>query len=213
MKKLFSKKSASLFLALLIIISLSVTAYAENIDVKKNREANRKFEVENMFPGDVETNDYTVNVSHKNPINLYFTIKLHPGSEKLAEVMKVKVYLPEKDTMIYDGLMKDIPSEVVHNLAADEKQVLYKITAYLDTSVGNEYMYQNLMADFCWWYEIEPESSGGDSGTGGTGSTGAPVPDTSDSTNIMMWSAMAGASLVIIIILLKKKKDEEQADG
>ena len=45
------------------------------------------------------------------------------------------------------------------------QEVDYEITAWLDTSVGNEYQDQELIADFHWWLEDVKSESGGSSGS------------------------------------------------
>ncbi len=168
MNKTIYKPFLSLLLALLLVIGCSVTAFAAETDSDKMRlntpdeSGNTAFAVENMFPGDAETKDFTVKVNHKEPITLYYHADIRPGYEKLAEVMMVKIELPEKSITLYDGLMRDMPSALEHQLAANEKEVIYRITAYLDTSVGNDYQFKNLIADFRWWYEEETSGGGED---------------------------------------------------
>ncbi len=205
MRKFLSEKGISLFLSVIMIIGFSVSAFAENgkenITVKQGKAANSPFAVENMFPGDSESKDYKIRVDHEKRINLYFTIELQPGSEKLAEVMMVEVALPDEDVILYDGLMKDIPEKLVRQLSSSEHYEIYRITAYLDTSVGNDYMYKNLKADFRWWYAEEGEDS-----------TQPPV-DTGDNSNILLYTGLTALSGIIIILLIKRKKDEEEENG
>ncbi len=175
MTKAFPRQLLALLLAVLVVMGLSTTAFAAEVDtdiMKLNtpdESGNTAFYVTNMFPGDAETKDFTVKVDHKKPITLYYHADIRPGSEKLAEVMMVKIELPEKGIMLYDGLMRDMPSALEHQLAADEKEVIYRITAYLDTSVGNDYQYKSLIADFRWWYAEE---------------TGDPDPETPDPVSV-----------------------------
>ncbi len=163
MTKAFPRQLFALLLAVLLVIGLSTTAFAAEVDtdtMKLNtpdESGNTAFTVTNMFPGDAETKDFTVKVDHKEPITLYYHADIRPGSEKLAEVMMVKIELPEKGVTLYDGLMRDMPSALEYQLAANEKEVIYRITAYLDTSVGNDYQYKSLIADFRWWYAEETE--------------------------------------------------------
>ncbi len=168
---------------------------------------NEAFAVENMFPGDAETKDFTVKVSHKKPITLYFVADIHPDSEKLSEVLMVTVRLPEKDVTLYDGLMRDMPSALAHELAADEIQVLYRITAYMDTSAGNDYQYQSLRADFLWWYTEEAEQAQP------TAPGGADAPQTGDEANLGLYVVLLGNSLagLLLLLLLKKRKKEAAA--
>ncbi len=163
MTKAFPRQLLALLLAVLLVIGLSTTAFAAEVDtdtMKLNtpdESGNTAFTVTNMFPGDAETKDFTVKVDHKEPVTLYYHADIRPGSEKLAEVMMVKIELPEKGVTLYDGLMRDMPSALEYQLAAGEKEVIYRITAYLDTSVGNDYQYKSLIADFRWWYAEETE--------------------------------------------------------
>ncbi len=163
MTKAILRQILALIFSLLLIMGLSITAFAVEIDtdvMKLNtldESSSTAFSVTNMFPGDAETKDFTVRVKHKEPIILYYHADIRPGSEKLAEVMMVKIQLPEKGVELYDGLMRDMPSALEYTLASDEKEVIYRITAYLDTSVGNEYQYKRLIADFRWWYAEKTE--------------------------------------------------------
>ena len=80
--------------------------------------------------------------------------------------------------------------------ATDE--LYYEITAYLDTSVGNDYQNKDLIADFKWW--VEETGNLDDS------------PQTGDTSNILLWAVLAAGSLGMIIILLvtrRRKEDEE----
>ncbi len=163
MTRAFPRQLLALLLAVLLVMGLSTTTFAAEVDTDTMElnapevSGNTAFSVTNMFPGDAETKDFTVKVDHKKPITLYYHADIRPGSEKLAEVMMVKIELPEKGVTLYDGLMRDMPSALEHQLAADETEIIYRITAYLDTSVGNDYQYKSLIADFRWWYSEEAE--------------------------------------------------------
>ncbi len=196
-------------LLLLFVIGISTTAFAAEWDsdtIKLNipdTSGNTAFAVTNMFPGDAETKDFTIKVNHKNPITLYYHADIRPGSEKLSEVMMVKIELPEKSRILYDGLMRDMPSALEHELAANEKEMIYRITVYLDTSVGNDYQYKRLIADFRWWYTEETSDE-------------EPVPDTpetGDDSRIGLYLLLCvGSGLVLLFLLFfrKRKKKEEE---
>ena len=159
-------------------------------------EDNTPFQVTNMFPGDRETKYYCVKVSYKGDIIVRYHADIRPGYEKLAEVLNVKIRLPETDETLYDGLMRDMPKSLNHALYTNEKtqsELYYEITAYLDTSVGNEYQDKELIADFRWWVE---ETENLDS------------PQTGDDRNIYLWLALAAGSLFVLIILLAKRRKE-----
>ena len=172
-KYLGFRSMAAVLLTFILMTSFVPTAFAaetiENsaISLKAADDSTLlPFAVENMFPGDSVTKDVTVNVSHQKEITLHYHADIHPGYETLSEVLKIKVALPDKGTVLYDGLMSDMPSSLTQNLSASEKSLTYRLTVYLDTSVGSvneidtdgkRYMYQSLKADFRWWFlEEEP---------------------------------------------------------
>ena len=172
-KYLGFRSMAAVLLTFILMTSFVPTAFAaettENsaISLKAADDSTLlPFAVENMFPGDSVTKDVTVNVSHKEKITLHYHADIHPGYEILAEVLKIKVALPDKGTVLYDGLMSNMPSSLSQELSASEKSLTYRLTVYLDTSVGSvneidtdgkRYMYQSLKADFRWWFlEEEP---------------------------------------------------------
>lgn len=166
----------------------------------RNPDDNTPFEAANMFPGDAETKYYRVRVSHKGDVTLRFHADIRPGCEKLAEVMKCRVVLPETGELLYDGLMGDMPQSLNHALhtgTSTTSEVSYEITAYLDTGVGNEYMNQELIADFNWWVEetenLEP-------------------PKTGDSFHIYFWAVLAAGSLFLLILLWRKREKEAAAN-
>ncbi len=223
--KNIKKQLIGLLFVMLFAVEFSVTAFAANTDFEKVKlnalfkSGNTAFAVENMFPGDAETKDFTVKVNHKRPITLYYHANIKPGSEKLAEVLMVKIELPEKGVTLYEGLMGDMPDALEHRLASDEKEVLYRITAYLETSVGNEYQFQTLTADFRWWYKEESGTAGGGNGDFDSEGSVKPIepgeadnPDTGDNSNIVLYLSLfivSVAALAFLLILIKRKKGEE----
>lgn len=90
-------------------------------------EDNTPFQVTNMFPGDRETKYYCVKVSYKGDIIVRYHADIRPGYEKLAEVLKVKIRLPETDETLYAPEI-----ELGINLVATQ-------TPYENDSFGNNY--------------------------------------------------------------------------
>ena len=167
----------------------------------KQPEENTAFAVGNMFPGDSETKYFRVRVSYHDTITVHYKATVRPGYEKLAEVLKVRIRLLSAGETMYDGLMRDMPESLAHKLASKKSatdELYYEITAYLDTSVGNDYQNKDLIADFKWW--VEETGNLDDS------------PQTGDTSNILLWAVLAAGSLGMIIILLvtrRRKEDEE----
>jgi len=170
----------------------------------KSTEYNVPFNAINMFPGDTETKYFCVQVSYREGITVKFTADVRSGYEKLAEVLKCKVVLLGAGKTLYDGLMKDMPESLEHYLYSAEEttsELYYEITAYLDTSVGNEYQNKALAADFHWWVDAEDEEYL------------IEAPKTGDETNILLWVSLWGTSLCMLLLLWMKKKKEVQHDA
>ncbi len=155
--------SAVLILLLFSVLPLQGNA-AEDASIRLSDAdvsgGNLPFYAVNMFPGDSITQDYLIQVSHREPVQLHYHADIRPGYETLAEVLMIAISLPEKGVVLYDGLMRDMPASVTHTLEAGEDSLRYRITVSLPTSAGNRYQNQGLIADFRWWYleEIPPVS-------------------------------------------------------
>ena len=217
-------------------------AEGEEVTLKLYRnhvEDSTPFQVNNMFPGDAETKSYYLEVSYKGNLTVHFRADVRSGYEKLAEVLKCRVSLGN-GTLLYDGLMKDMPDSIPYTLpysSGTTETVIYDITAYLDTSVGNEYMAKELYADFRWWVNEDGGSSDEpDDPTDPSNPTDPsdptepskptePIepsepgelipPQTGDNSHFCIWFWIAMISLLInIILLLPKvlKRDREQED-
>ena len=169
----------------------------------KQPEENTAFTVGNMFPGDSETKYFRVQVSFHDTITVHYKATVRPGYEKLAEVLKVRVNLLTTGETLYDGGIAAMPESLTHKLASKKSttdELYYEITAYLDTSVGNDYQNKDLLADFKWWVEE----------TGNLDNS----PQTGDASNILLWALLAAGSLsVMLLLLVVLRRKEENANG
>lgn len=167
----------------------------------KQPEENTAFAVGNMFPGDSETKYFRVRVSYHDKITVHYKATVRPGYEKLAEVMKVRVKLLSTGETMYDGLMRDMPESLTHKLASPKTttdELYYEITAYLDTSVGNDYQNKDLIADFKWWVEE-------------TGNLDDPTI-TGDTSSIVLWAMLAACSgsMIILLLITRRRKEDKK---
>lgn len=162
----------------------------------KQPEENKPFQVVNMFPGDNEIQYFRIKVSYKGDIVVRYHADIRSGYEKLAEVLKVRIRLLGSDGFLYDGLMRDMPQSLNHTLytaSSTQSELYYEITAYLDTSVGNEYMDKDLIADFRWWVEDTDHLDS---------------PQTGESKLIYLWICLAAGSFLCLLILIGKRRKE-----
>ena len=167
----------------------------------KQPEENTAFAVGNMFPGDSETKYFRVRVSYHDKITVHYKATVRPGYEKLAEVLKVRVKLLSTGETMYDGLMRDMPESLTHKLASKKSttdELYYEITAYLDTSVGNDYQNKDLIADFKWWVEE-------------TGNLDDPTI-TGDTSSIVLWAMLAACSgsMIILLLITRRRKEDKK---
>ena len=167
----------------------------------KQPEENTPFQVGNMFPGDAEIKYFCVRVSYHDKITVHYKATVRPGYEKLAEVLKVRVKLLSTGEMLYDGLMRDMPESLTHKLASKKSttdELYYEITAYLDTSVGNDYQNKDLIADFKWWVEE-------------TGNLDDPTI-TGDTSSIVLWAMLAACSgsMIILLLITRRRKEDKK---
>ncbi len=199
MNKNNRKRLLAMLFALCFAMEVSVTALAADTDKLKlktsGRSENTAFCVEEMLPGDTQTKEFLIRVAHKEPISVFCSASIPPGDEKLAEVMRITVSLPDKGIVLYNGLLQNMPGAVEYRLAAEEKELRYHIAAYLDTGVGNEYQNRSLTVDFQWRYEAEATD----------------IPKTGDNHSIEWYLLLFTGSLLALFLLLltgKRRKGE-----
>ena len=175
--KSFLGKAALFFLVLQLLIP-GVFAGDDVLSLYKNKESdNIPFAVGSMLPGDYIQQNYCVRVSYNGTITVHFGIDVLDGYEKLAEVLKCRVVMPDKNLILYDGLMRDL-TDKPHEITGVNKteDLRYEIAVYLDTSVGNRYQNLRLVANFNWWVDVPETPPGGGGGGGG----GKPPVDPDD---------------------------------
>lgn len=165
----------------------------------KQPEDNKPFTSGNMLPGDADTQYFRVKVFYHKKATVHFHATIRPGYEKLAEVLKVRVKLLTTGVEMYDGLMRDMPENLTYQLpspSAPDNELYYEITAYLDTSVGNEYQDKNLIADYKWCVDETYNLVN---------------PDTGDNFNIILaaWITVCSGGIILFLLLRKRKEGEE----
>ncbi len=157
-----------------------------------------------MFPGDSETKSFRVRVSYRDKVTVHFGVTVREGYEKLAEVMKVRIALPATGEVIYDGLMRDVPQSLNQDLTSNgytASELQYQVTAYLETSVGNDYQNKDLIADLTWWVAEDEKPN----------LTPLPIPNTGDPlTFVPVVCAVLAAAAIILAIASRVRKGGER---
>lgn len=196
-----------------------------------NASAAQAFALPNMLPGDTAEKEFTVNVSHRGKVTLYFSAGPDDAAAPLAGGLQLTVTC--NNTQLYSGTFADVPAVLpvdVPGTTADTTDAMtYRVTVALPTSAGNEYQNLTMTANLNWWVdEFAPapgtDPAASDSATTSGGATGqltgkpgfakplTAMPQTSDSfplvivVVIMAVSAIALAALVIA----KRKGDDHE---
>ena len=168
---------------------------------KGNETENQPFSVSGMLPGDRRTMDYTVDVYHQDPVTVHFDVRIQEQTNRLGDVLMIRIE-DEQGRPLYDGSFNEYSQSgaVRSTLPAQEGEkdtLRYRITAYLPTSVGNEYAASLLTADFIW---SVPEGS-------------LTSPNTGDSVQIVLIAAAALSALGLIAALAAAGKKGDVHNG
>lgn len=179
--------------------------YAATISLHRGKlEDTEPFEMENMFPGDFMEKTYAVDVKYQGTVTVHFHTVVRDEYEALAEGLSCHVQLSNSGEVLYDGPMLDMPESLSCTLRSDTvvtDQLRYIITAYLDTSAGNECQNQKLMVDFQWWVDD-------------AGKENLKPVLTGDRMMLVAWLTVSLISVcVLLFLLLKKLREEEKQHG
>ncbi|WP_367924003.1 LPXTG cell wall anchor domain-containing protein [uncultured Ruthenibacterium sp.] len=162
-------------------------------------QANEKFQVQNMVPGDVETRYFCVRAYHNTDITLAFRTEVTDQTLNLGKVLNIKVTRLNDGVVLcdapFDQVNKKEFSQKVETASDGKNDLYYQIDVSLDTSVGNEYQGAQLKADFDWYVTDQVKAL-------------APLPQTGDTTELLLWSILAaGSSLLLVCIYFWRKKE------
>lgn len=197
-----------------------------------NASAAQAFALPNMLPGDTAEKEFTVNVSHRGKVTLYFSAGPDDAAAPLAGGLQLTVTC--NNTQLYSGTFADVPAVLpvdVPGTAADTTDAMtYRVTVALPTSAGNEYQDLTMTADLNWWVDelapapgTDPAASDSTATSGGaTGQlTGKPgfvkaltaMPQTSDSfplAVVVVIMAVSAIALAVLVIAKRKGDDHER---
>lgn len=180
--------------------------YADLLVLYKHQNAdNTPFSVSNMFPGDSVTKYYCLRFTFRHTVTLCFRADIQRGNNELADAVGIRIVFPGTGHVLYDGLMKDMPESLTHAFTSSSvttEDVFYEVSVYLDTSVGNECMDQEVVANFKWWIE-EVENL-------------EPSPQTGDDSKAGVWAIVLFTAFYLFIIYTLKSREEkknEQQNG
>lgn len=158
---------------------------------------NTPFKAMNLYPGDSVVKNFAINVSHKSDVTVKYHADIKYGGGALGDVLMIRIKVGDND-VIYDGPIGKMPKALETTVSGSGVHELdYEMTAYLCTSVGNEYQNLGLCADFRWWVD-EADDLG-------------PSPNTGIIENMLVLVVLAAAvGICIFMILLYRRKGENE---
>lgn len=142
-----------------------VTPQADLEFNNENAEENLSFELEGMDGGSSASHLYRIIATYNSDFTLKYDMTIREDEEfqKLAEILKIKVELVGEtgDTLLYDGLVSAMSAlEIELNTETEtEAEYLFRVTAYLDSPLGEQYYGQKLIADMSWWIDEQDNIS------------------------------------------------------
>ncbi len=149
------------------------------IEIYKGQSTDKdNFDVENMFPGDVEIKNFRIHVYHKADVAIFFSVSDIVDGYNESHIqnrlplsgmlrIKVSVTFAEQETVLCEGTFAEIAEltrddaergvfVVFPANAANFTEADYRIEVSLPTSAGNEYQRTTLKATFNWYSNTPP---------------------------------------------------------
>lgn len=209
-------------------VQTSGNTQATVIELYQGRpDANQKFEVGNMFPGDRVTQYFCVRIYHDQPVQVFFRPEVTEQTQSLGDGLKIAATRLGMGGMLCDDTFSQVSgrsySETFQPNAEGVTVLYYRVEVYADTSMGNEYQQATLKADFDWYVQDEGQS-GTQGGTQSGAQTGTPeketvttnaltLPQTGDPFNVMLWTILAVSALLLAVLLYIQRKKETKKHG
>lgn len=170
---------------------------------RRQPEDNEKFTARDMLPGDTLTRYFAVREYHDEDIELLFTADVTEEEKALGDVLQLRVADADSGRVLCEGTFSSLDGQAfAHTLTANDdgqSTAYYRVDAWLDTTVGNEYQAARLLADLRWYVE--------DDG-------GLTPPTTGVAAQIGLWTAVgAAALLVLFLVLLFARRRKEARHG
>lgn len=178
---------------------------------------NERFSVSDMLPGDSITEHFCIKAYHDRDIELFFRADITEETKALGDVLRLRVIETSNGEIIADAPFREIDgrefSQIIKK-AGGESTLYYEITAYLDTSVGNEFQNARLTADLSWYVEDDGGSAGQDPGDDGAAGSSGLTAKTGDTMNLALVVIMLLSALALAVVLLVcRKREGEKKTG
>lgn len=157
-------------------------------------EDNCVFSVDDLFPGDHQTQYYNVQVTYRDRLSLCLASSVRTDNS-LSDAMKVCIRLPSTGEQLYDGPAKEM-SCITYDLNTSGKvteDICYEVTFYLDPTVSNDCQDMDFNVDFNWWAE-DPDA--------------LRAPFRSDVVKVLLCIVLAVTACLVAVVLIEEHKEK-----
>jgi hypothetical protein len=134
----FGRMVIALFILIGFLLTIPLNrGYAEDQDIVIQTLPEKEFiNLNDMAPGKSETQKITIQNNGRNDFNYSAIFKLNSGSEKLFNVLQLKVL--KEDKTLFDGNMKDFTTLDPRKLNSNTHEELTFIVS-VPTQIGNDF--------------------------------------------------------------------------
>lgn len=177
------------------------TTIETDISLSSQGEVISSYEISNLMPGDTEYKNFTLRLSHENHVKISYTfLPDEDSSIELLQNLQIEVYMPQLDTIVYEGNLIDLQSSdmyiYIKQSDTNKSIIYYEITISLPKQTGNDCMNKEVSGKFIWSSEIVNEIP----------DDALEVPDTGDMNNMICIITIIILCSFLFMILLSKKK-------
>lgn len=157
----------ALAIACALVTALPATGFAAptaNIELSASHpQANKAFDVSGMLPGDVESMDAVIDVSHNDDANVLFTAVLDEETKRLSEALQARITDRATGSILYDGSVAELANGTELSIplartAEGRSRISWTIEVSAPSSMTNEYQNARcrLTLDWAVAYEDVP---------------------------------------------------------
>lgn len=118
-----------------------------------NLEANQSFQLENMVPGQVHTQQFRLEIVHKKAKSVGFRASVSEGSKKLADALMVTVKNANTGEVLYDDALTSmswVNWKVTKEKVLTLEELVYEVSVSLPNDAGEDYLEEKVNIQLDW---------------------------------------------------------------
>lgn len=217
---------AAAIIALCACVLPNRTALAATADIELSAEtptANIPFTVQGMLPGDVESLNAQVKVTHADAGTVHFKVENLEDTKGLADVLELSVMDHSTGKVIAAASATELAqgkaTEISLDTSKQESRLDWIVTATLPSSAGNEYQNASCSFDLVWSIQVDdgetPTPPVGPNTPGGLpGFIGGLLPTTGDSVLwMLLFVALCAGALAMFRVSGRLARENVRRGG